>query len=267
MNSIEGVLAGVPTPARTVKTTTGADGRFELTGLTNRSYALFALVEPSLAAAGPVYAEPGTDDLRLELPTGNPLPLAGRVLSQQGVPMAGIEIRLGRNLPWERPVRAVDPWAYAPVLPPDATLTMSEPVATTDEDGRFTVNPVHTDRAFLRFWGPSIFTGPSLQLSATTDFSQIVARVDARSTFRLLVADPGGADAFHLEADNGRKQPLFVDVEQLIMSTRNMALIDGRSGIGYSREGEVTVMLTRDDEEVRRVRVFLPAGGLHELVL
>ena len=84
---------------------------------------------------------------------------------------------------------------------------------------------------------------------------------------RLLVADPGGADAFHLEADNGRKQPLFVDVEQLIMSTWNIALIDGRSGIGYSREGEVTVVLTRDDEEVRRVRVFLPAGGLHELVL
>ena len=181
--------------------------------------------------------------------------------------MAGIEIRLGRNVPWERPIRAVDPWAYAPVLPPDATLRMPEPVATTDEDGRFTIHPVYTDRTFLTFQGESIFRGPSLQLSETTDLSQIVASVDARSTFRLLVADSGGADAFHLETDTGSRQPLFMDVEQLIMSAWSLALVDGRSVIGYSREGEVTVVLTRNDEEVRRVRVFLPAGGLHELVL
>jgi len=144
---------------------------------------------------------------------------------------------------------------------------MPEPVATTDGDGRFTVHPVYTDHAFLTFQGEAIFLAKPLKLSETPGLSQIVARVDARSTFRLLVAEPGGADAFHLEGDDGRKQPLFMDVEQLTISTWKMALVDGRSGIGYSREGEVTVVLTRDDEEVRRVRVFLPAGGQHELVL
>ena len=96
MNTVEGVLTGTSTPSRTVKTTTDTDGRFEIIGLTSRRYALFALDE-NLAAAGPVYASPGTVDVRLELPAEGRRSLAGRVLSHSGVPLAGVRIGLGRG--------------------------------------------------------------------------------------------------------------------------------------------------------------------------
>ena len=119
----------------------------------------------------------------------------------------------------------------------------------------------------MTFGGESIFPSAPFLVSDAEGLEQPEARIDARSTYRLIVADPRGADAFHFEGDHGRKQPLFMQVEQLTWSAWSVPLVDGRSGIGYSREGEVTVVPSRDDAEVRRLRVFLPTGGVHEIHL
>jgi hypothetical protein len=83
----------------------------------------------------------------------------------------------------------------------------------------------------------------------------------------LSVDEALDADAFHLENNKGQRQPLYMKVEGQIWSAWSIDITGGRSIIGYSAEGEATVVLTREEKEIYRAQVTLQAGGLHELLL
>lgn len=262
---LENVLAEVDGPAWSRSVVADDEGQFELVGLADRDYAVFALAPDTLAATGPVMLRPSGAEVTLRLPAGQLRRVAGRVLSQSGVPLAGVEVTVGRALQWDRPVRAADPWSGSPIRAPGAGRWVDDVRATTDAEGRFDAGALSVEGAYVKLLGDAVFLARNALLADQPDTAALELRVDARSTFRLAVSEPGGATAYRIVDGKGESIPLFVDIEDATMSMWSVPLDAGRSTVAYSREGEVTVVLMRDEEELRRVPLFLPAGGVHEL--
>src|SRR5262249_25545478 len=96
--TLEAFLVGPPGPwESSAHALTGADGAFELDGLLDRPYALFALDPRTLAGAGPLELSGGDEHglLRLDAPVARAI--AGRVRSPSGTPLAGVRVALGRS--------------------------------------------------------------------------------------------------------------------------------------------------------------------------
>lgn len=247
-----------------ITTTTAADGSFVLHGLLPRPYAVFALAERTLLGAGPVPARPG-DELQLQLAAAPLQRLAGTVRSRDGQPLAGVAIHLGRTLPWTPPAGPDDAWAGSPMLRSKAAHLSAVASATTDADGHFAIDGVQVQGAFLHCDGEAVFASAPFELDAAQTLDRLDVRVDARSTYRIELQDPGEADAFKVCGEGGRHVSLFVRVENAVMSMGAVDLVGGRSPLASSPAGEVTVVLLRQGREVRRAQVVLPAGGPHTL--
>ncbi|MCA8952459.1 MAG: sigma-70 family RNA polymerase sigma factor [Planctomycetes bacterium] len=262
-SSVEGVVndpnASIDAVLR-LGTTTDADGRFELAGLLDRGYPLFAVTQPTLAAAGPLWASPG-DTVELRLGRAALHRVAGRLVAEiGGAPLPGVRVAVGRRLPWQRPERYDDPWHSSPMQPADASHAFRSVTATTDAEGRFELPPMQTDGTYLTFDGEVLFAAPPFRLPPGPPFEELGIALPARSTFHLEVADPEEADAFWIADADGRQLPLFVRVEGAVMSMWRVGLVAGRSPAAYCRAGEVTFVLEKGGAEVRRIDATLLAG-------
>ena len=90
--------------------------------------------------------------------------------------------------------------------------------------------------------------------------------VTACCRFRVVLdGDPEAADALVLEDDEGRRQPLFLRVENHTISTPAAEIVDGRSGVYMVSEGEHTLVLLDGEREVERRRVTFGAGGVRDV--
>jgi hypothetical protein len=58
---------------------------------------------------------------------------------------------------------------------------------------------------------------------------------------------------------------LFLEVEGVTFSAGKASIDRGRSGVVLTTEGEHVLVLLTGDDEVRRIPMPFPAGGLHEL--
>ncbi len=267
VGTLEGVVGGQSGPwERSVEAMADEQGRFELRGLLPREYEVFALDPETLAFAGPVRAHPERAPARLVLAPASGRPIAGRVVSRTGEPLAGVRVGVVRRFDWTRPERAIDPWQGSPLVPPDAVRRL-DGRATTDAEGRFALNAVPVAGTSLTFDGPGLFLAQPVRLDEAGEPAALEVVLDARSTFRLELAAPDEADAFRLETPDGSVQPLFVRFEASTLSAASLPLVAGRSGVAYTRAGEHVVVLERDGEEVRRVHATLPAGGVHAIGL
>jgi len=107
--------------------------------------------------------------------------------------------------------------------------------------------------------------GDSFALGGAADLSALEVVVDASSRFRIVLGRAAEADEFGLVDEKGATEPLFIEVDGVTISAPRASLEGGRSGVVMTEEGEHTVVLYAEGNEVRRARLDFPAGGLHEL--
>jgi hypothetical protein len=239
-------------------------GAFVLGGLVARNYRVFALLPATLEAAGPVTCRAGGDEVVLELGGGPLQRLAGRVVSRSGQPLADVRVSVGRHL--GAPGGEPDPsWSQSPLAPPGSSRRFPEQSALTDEEGRFDLGSRIAEGAFLHVEGPAVALGGGRKLEPGEDSERLEIVVDAASRFRVVLGDPYEADAVEMAFDEPGALPLMVEVDGSTISTPRVELHEGVSGVVLAREGTRTLVLMREGREVRRARVELPAGGVHEI--
>jgi RNA polymerase sigma-70 factor (ECF subfamily) len=265
--TLEAYLAGQRGPGQlTVTARADSEGRFELRGLLGRPYALFALDPRTLAAAGPEEAWPGRGPVELRLAAEELRRVAGRVVSRSGRPLAGVTLRLARELAWEpeASVRA-ERWIGFHLSPPNATCALRTSSATTDAEGRFELGPLADAGAYLVLGGPVLALAAMRELTPEDDLEALEIRVEAATRFQIVLRQRDEADAFALLDADGEERVLFLEVNGLTITAVHPALDSGRSGTVLAREGDFTLVLLRDGQEVRRAALTLEPGGLFEL--
>jgi len=266
--TLEAYLAGQRGPGQLkVDTRADGEGRFELRGLLARPYSVFALDPRTLAAAGPVEAWPGRGAVELRVAAEELRRVAGRVVSRSGRPLAGGTLRLARELDWEpeASVRA-ECWVGFHLSPPNATCALRTSTTTTDAEGRFEVGPLADRGAHLVLGGPALALGAVREFTPEDELEALEISVEAATRFQIVLRQRDEAvDAFALLDADGEEVVLFLEVDGLTMTAVHPALDAGRTGTVLAREGDFTLVLLRDGQEVRRAALTLEPGGLFEL--
>jgi RNA polymerase sigma-70 factor (ECF subfamily) len=265
--TVESLLAGgAPAPPweASIRATTDEHGRFALTGLMQREYAVMALDPITLVGVPPTVVRAG-ETVVLTLEDVDLQSVAGRVVSRAGTPLAGVQVALGRGFDWKRPAEA----ARGPLAPPGAVMSFPDQGArTTDASGRFGFEAVQVEGAFLSLRGSAIVLGASHPLDRSQALEQLEIVVDAACRFRVVLeGDPTLADGFRMLDAEDRPQPLYVEIETRTISTSTVEIQDGRSGVAMTHEGERVLVLTKDGREVQRRTVAFEPGSLQEIRL
>lgn len=264
--TVEALLTGRAGPwEATMHVETDEAGGFELGGLLERHYALFALDPRDLSGSGRVDVLAGETDARLVLAPVELHAVAGRVLSRRGVPLADVQVSVGRSFPWLAREPSTTSWTPLPARGPDAAWTLSAARARTDTEGRFELAPLAVAGTFLRLSGQAITLGETVVLERAGALDALEIRVDASSRFEVVLANPDEAAAFSLATLDGDPLPLFVEVDGATISAPSVDLVGGRSAPVLATEGEWVLVLHSGEREVRRETLTFPAGGLHEL--
>jgi RNA polymerase sigma-70 factor (ECF subfamily) len=265
--TVEALLGGDSSPwASSVSTLTDADGHFTLNGLTDRRYVLFALDSRTLTGAGPLEAVAGAEQMLVQLSAAAPVPVAGRVVSRAGVPLAGVSVAPGRSFPWRASESAgASRWTGFAIAGPFASHTFNAAAAVTDAEGRFELAPLVTQGSFLALRGGALVLGSRFDLDHAADPGALEIEVDASSRFRVVLARASEADEFRLESTDGEHEALFLEVEGAKISAGAASIEHGQSGVVLAAEGKYVLVLLAEKNEIRRVPITLAAGGLHEL--
>jgi hypothetical protein len=264
--TVEAMLGGNTEPwASQVSAKTDGDGRFILNGLLDRDYALFALDQRTLEGLGPVEARGGDETVILHLGRTTSTAVAGRVVSRAGVPLAGVSVAPGRRFHWRASESKASRWEGFAIASPFAVQSFPERAVVTDAEGRFELTPLVPEGTFLRLSGKALVLGGSFELDGAPHLDALEIAVDASSRFRVSLARAAEADAFRLEDADGKQIPLFLEVEGVTFSAGKASIDRGRSGVVLTTEGEHVLVLLTGEDEVRRMSMPFPAGGLHEL--
>ncbi len=264
--TVEQILSGArgsDPSSRCVRATTDANGAFELIGLQRRDYAVMALVPETLASVPPVSIPAGSDAVDLVLVDEPRRRVAGRVVSNDGAPIEQVKVAVGRSLEWRPPQTK----RRGMLPPPGASLLLFEERFThTDADGRFEFSSLCTDRTSLFVSGQAIVLGKSFQLADAPHPEKCEIAVDVACRFRVkLRGDPNEADAFAICTADKPAPTLFVEVESHTVSTAQVDIVDGRSGVALITAGDHSIWLLKNGERVRRVPVTFSPGGVHEI--
>jgi len=247
--SVEALLSGQGGVADgVVSAITDEQGRFELAGLLERPYALFALDPRTLDGCGPQALAAGERGVRLHLRRTARGPRAGRVVSLAGEPLAGVSVVPGLAFPLDDG--------------PARTTSFAEDAAVlTGADGSFSFPALPVSGVCLSVRGAELLESELFQ----GDEAEL--RVPRGARFHLRLADAERADSFALLDAEERAGALLVEAAGRSFGVPRAALVGGRSGLARAAEGEHVVVLYKGGVEVRRARVRLAAGGPHEVGL
>lgn len=248
-----------------VQATTDADGEFALADLLPRAYAVFALDPRTLDGLGPVPLVGGEENARLVLPREPTRPIAGRVVSRRGQPLAGVRVALGRQFDWPQQDPIGKQVLGFPLRGESAGWSFPDQAVETDAEGRFAFAPLVPGGTFLALRGKALVLGQAFPLDDCPDLGAIELQVDASSRVRLELARASEADAFGMVDENDEVRALFIEVDGMTISAGRADLRDGRSGVVLTSEGVHTVVLYSGGIEVRRFELEFPAGGPHVL--
>lgn len=264
--TLEALASGEEGPwGRTLEVEADADGAFVLRGLAPRDYHVFAADRATLRMSGAVVLGGTQETLEIVVDeAAEARPIAGRVVTTDGRPLAGLEVTVHREIAWERPFRRNDPWGGSPLRAPDASIGTEHGAVRTDADGRFAFDAIVIDGAVLRVPNDRAFYPPEVPLDEVADPMEIEVVTRERATVRIRTR--ADADSLQIVTREGEYQPVFVQVEQSRLSTRNVRLHGGRSVPLFTGSGPATVVLQRDGEVLERIDVVLE-GGLNDLDL
>ncbi len=247
---LENELRGAPEGWQPVRADTA--GRFRIDGLCDRDYHVTAMCEDSVLRADRT-AVPAGSAIELRFDAAAVLAeVRGRVTDRAGQPLAQILVRATTIAYGE----TRDGWRTR-------TWMDSGGSTRTDANGKFTLRDLPRQRAYLRFDGDDVLPmelgqdQPSWPFAAGDELRVVMAR---RCHFRVELLDAATAD--ELELRDGADQPVHMD-EFLGGSSRGgerFGITAGRSGTLAAAATAQTLVLYRDDQEVRRAPLVLVAG-------
>lgn len=200
---------------------TDAEGRFRLEGLTDRAYVLKAVDYGSLRIATLAGVPAGTTGLEIVLPElGEGMTLAGRCVDPDGNGVAGVKV-------WVKIV------IHRRVIPSDPLAPGEDTVGglqtTTGEGGTFEIQGVPEGLSGLVMEGPGIMPG-EWNLEEGADLGSLEVPVDPR--FELSIAVGSGhdsADGFMVYDEGGEPLMLMIFYARSSSGTGRGELEDGAS--------------------------------------
>jgi hypothetical protein len=200
------------------------------------------------AVLSPSNTRPASEPQREDLVFGRPEAFTGRVVDEQGRPVAGVKVRL-RFGDWLRPQGAAADtsfWALGGAVPPAMNTT------TTGADGRFRLGGVPQD-----FLGRLEFSHPDY---AKSDVYAATADLPA----------PGDLSHFRVDPTAGPKNPVWTGEINVMLaapravSVRVVSDVTGEpladASIGLSSHGKVRVMSGGRANAAGTVSLRLPPG-------
>lgn len=248
-----------------------AQGRFRIEGLLDREYHVRALDETTLqrVQAGPVRA--GSQDVELRFPAGAlHLRVAGQVVSNQGLPVAGVRI--------------------FPMCDTFQARFQGNVVATshdaldgvmTDDDGRFEIKDVPKSLVYLRVEGEDVIPleycretegapgDPHAAFSALPkeEIESLKIVVDQRCHLQVELSDPAAADELAVLDGSGAVLTIDVFVGNGRNSNPRTPIVAGRSAALAVPDRGKTIVLYSAGREVSRAPVALQPGALQTVRL
>lgn len=231
---------------------TDADGAFRFDGLQAREYRVDIGMHdiPTTGTSAPIRA--GSKGVEVVLDTSGPrADLAGRVVDRGGDPIAGARVHVA-------------------VTRPDSEDFIGGPSQPTDAAGRFAFQRVRGSQFRLQVELADIVAEP-LEVLPGDRFDDLLITVARRAYVQVDLGDrPEFADSALLLDAHGETIPLQVtrttladgiatSVQATVLA---LAIVDGRSDVGSTAEGDCTCVLSKGGLEVARIPVRLGGTGV-----
>lgn len=239
---------------------TDADGNFVLTGLDDRAYQVRAMDDATLLRVDTPGIPGGSRGVRIVLPTAATFAvLAGTVVTKSGTPVAGVRLAVQTDT---QSMRGFTMHAQAVAR------------TTTDADGRFELRRVPHHDVYLRLDGDNILpleygrgeAGGLLGLAAG-DSERLRIVVAARMHVQVELLDRLAADSISVLDDSGAPVSLTVFRGRSRNDSETLLLVDGKSPVFVVPDRATTLVLSKDQKEVRREPLQLRAGAVNSLRL
>lgn len=264
---LENLLAGVKASrGRWNFVTTGSDGAFAIEGLVERSYRLQAMDPETLLRSESEPVQAGSTGVRLRLPTDTlHARVAGRIVSNAGVPIAGASIYPMCDAFDTK----IDGWI--------ASTNHGKVKGTrTDDDGRFELRNVPRSLVYLRIDGEEIlpleygryvegderFEHAQVRALPTDGIDELVITVNQRAHFRVELLDPSAADSLAVLDARGVALELSVYDGDNRREGVRQPIRSGRTASIAAPDCARTLVLYRGDDEVARRVLELVPGEL-----
>jgi hypothetical protein len=244
-------LIGAGGPDRgAVRVETDGQGRFELDGLLPRAYQVVALDPRTLAGAGPLSVEAGRADVALRLVgLGERRAVEGRVITRRGVPIAGVQLSIGRPVGGER-------------------VDYRNPTATeTDEEGRFALEPFHVRDAYIVLNSMQLTAPLVIQLDERDDLSELELEAGVACYARVRWEDAAWADGLAFLDERGERLQTGHEVPGATFFAERVTVTGGQTGTLRTDDRASHLVLYLGDEEVYRRAVELEPGAETELAV
>ncbi|HEX6886396.1 MAG TPA: hypothetical protein VF530_23675, partial [Planctomycetota bacterium] len=247
---LEGVIDGAEAQAGGREATSDGAGRFELTGLVDRSYTLHAIDPRTGELVGPVPVRAGDQTVVLRLPGEPRLRVAGRVLSFAGEPLAGVKVAPVRTLRSAGGRTGRSRWGES---------------RTSDAEGRFVFEELCTEGTVLSVHAADAPHVSSFELAVQPDLAALELRIPGPRYLRVLLDDPERAEGLALHDAEGRALDVVVQVGGVQLSCAAFFLQGGTSDVILTDERARTLVLHRGGKESERIPLFLAPGSVNEI--
>lgn len=231
------------------KTSTDAEGRFELGGLVARDYELVLFLRGALdrRVVGPIAA--GSEDVELSF-TGDAgrRRVAGRLVDTQGHPVAGARVVS---------VCSAFPISFeGEVL---VTSTTNGASFESDSNGQFDLGRIALDAVHLEVYGDDVVRrsigGPDDPLAdyVADELANLEIVVSRRLRVRVELLESSEANRIAMVDAEGEAVPFVFETPGRLRTLETAKLLDGRSDDLIVPDRAVELILLLDEEEVRRV--------------
>jgi RNA polymerase sigma factor (sigma-70 family) len=228
-----------------------AEGRFELRGLLDADYRLWAQ-DPRTLELGESRLVRGGSQVELELGGREPLVrVAGRVTDYADQPLPGVDVRV---------VRLVD-------LPGGGSArheSGAQGLATTGEQGQFEFEglPIAGTRLVVAHFTPDTV---EVELEGEPDLDQLTIRLPRLCRLRVHLADPDRATSLQLLDGQGTALNATLQLGTLVVMSGAVQLSGGVSDLIQTDERAVTLVLWKDGQEVERSSLRLSPSQVTEV--
>jgi hypothetical protein len=239
--------------------TTDAEGRFRIGGLLDRTYRLQAMDFETLQIVETRAVRAGTTDVEIELPKQECVLVAGRTVTHDGEPVAGVELS-STCAAW---VVEREDWGIA-------EWDVNGPQAITDEDGAFVLGRLPREGVWLFVVGEGI-RGQRLELAEIEDPKDatiVVERIPITRPCHVrleLSGERARAETFRLVDAEGEAISLTIRRGGYALSSAVGKVVDGVSLVYGAAPGDYELVLHRGEEELARSWVTLLPGEVNTL--